>query len=257
MKISRLLFPLLVVAAMHAHASLVLPVDVVKQVDEADLIFIGTVVGTESVPVKDGSFAYTYVTFAVEETLKGSAAAPTLTLRVAGGQTGPYVVEITGAPKFQAGGRHLLFVQDNDRHPIPLMGGPQGKLDFVRDPDTQEEVLTDDAGRVLDGLREKNWTRTGFRIDPGGRVQRPERVAEVLSQEGVTVVLDEPSGDARATPAAKVVAELRSLIQSRSMAPEFRRRPPVRSASPAGVPATDPDRELVRPQAGAGRSEVQ
>lgn len=245
MKKSRLLLPLLLIAAVHAHASLVMPIDVVRQVDESDLIFIGTVVGTRAVPVKDGSFAYTYVTFAVEETLKGSAAGPMLTLRVAGGQAGRYMFEIVGAPKFETGGRHLLFVQDNDRNPIPLLGGPQGKLNIARDPVTQEEFLTDDAGRVLHGLREKNWVRNGFRVDRGGRLQPPERVAEVISQEGVQIVLDQPSLEAEAAPAARIIGELRALIQSRAFAPEFQRRPAVQSASPANVPATDPDRELV------------
>lgn len=249
MRKSRLLFALLLAAAVHVHASTVIPTDVATQVDRADLIFIGTVIGSESVPVRDGSFAYTYVTFDVEETLKGSTAGPVLTLRIAGGQAGRHLIEIAGAPKFERGGRHVLFVQDNDRHPIPLLGGPQGKLNLVRDPVTQEEIVTDDAGRVIDGLLGKNWVRNGLRIDRGGQLQRPERVAEVLSQEGLTVVLDQPDPAASAVPASQVLAGLRALIQSRAFAPEFRRGAAVQSASPANVPATDPDREAVRPVA--------
>jgi len=248
---SRLLLSLLLTAAVHVHASVVIPTDVVTQVDEADLIFIGTVIGTESVAVKDDSFAFTYVTFAVEETLKGAADGPTLTLRVAGGKipSQRVKVEISGGPQFTTGNRHLLFVKGNDRYAIPLSGGSQGKLNLVRHPVTQEEILTDSAGRVIDGLREKNWARSGLWIDRGGQLQRPERVAEVLSQEGVTIVLDQPNADAEATPASKVIAELRALIQSRAFSPELKRSAVVRSASPANVPATDPDRRPVRSQA--------
>ena len=248
---SRLLLSLLLTAAVHVHASTVIPTDVATQVDEADLIFIGTVIGTEAVPVKDGSFAFTYVTFAVEETLKGAADGPTLTLRVAGGKIASQrvKVEISGGPQFQTGGRHLLFVMGNDRYGIPLAGGPQGKLNLVRHPVTQEEILTDGAGRVIDGLSEKNWVRSELRIDRGGQLQRPERVAEVLSQEGVTIVLDQPNPDAEAAPASKAIAELRALIQSRAFAPGLKRSAAVRSASPANVPATDLDRAVVRPQA--------
>ena len=244
-----LLLPLLLAAAVHAGASVVIPIDVATQVDRADLIFIGTVLESESVPVRDGTFAYTYVTFHVEETLKGAADSPALTLRIAGGKARGIVTEIVGVPKFSVGGRHLLFVENNDRSPIPITGGSQGKLDLVRDPVTQEEVLADDAGRVIDGLRDLNWVRGGLRVDQGNRVQRPERVAEVISQEGVTVTLDQPDPDARPVPAAQVLSELRALIQSRAFGPEFKRTPAVQSASPSNVPATDPDRVKVRPAA--------
>lgn len=245
---SRLLLSLLLAAAVHARASTVIPVDVGKQVDEADLIFIGTVVGTENVPVKDGSYAFTYVTFNVEETLKGDIGGAPLTLRVAGGKIGNQTFSLGDVPEFETGGRHLLFVRGNDRSPVPFSGGPQGKLTFVRDPVTQEELLADEGRRVIDGLRDRNWVRNGLRIDLGGQVQRPERVAEVISQEGVTVTLDQPDPNARMVPASEVIAELRELIQSRTFAPEFKRAT-ARSASPANVPETDPARVVVRKEA--------
>jgi len=241
---SRVMLSLLLTAAVHVHASTVIPIDVAAQVDEADLIFIGTVVGTENVPVKDGSFAFTYVTFHIEEALKGSTSAAPLTLRVAGGKARGHVFAIGGAPEFEVGGRHLLFVKGNDRYAIPFSGGSQGRLNFMRDAVTQEDILVDEAGRVIDGLREKNWRHSALRVDRGGQLQRPERVAELVSQSGVTVVLDEPETDARTVPAAQVLAGLRALIQSRAFGPEFRRTT-VKSASPADVPATDPDRAAV------------
>lgn len=244
---SRLLLSLLLTAAVHLHASTVIPMDVAAQVDEADLIFIGTVVGTENVPVKDGTFAFTYVTFHIEETLKGSTDAAPLTLRVAGGKARGKVFSIGGGPEFETGGRHLLFVVGNDRYAIPFSGGSQGKLNFMRDPVTQEEVLVDESGRAIDGLREKNWLHSAVRLDRGGQLQRPERVAELVSQSGVTIVLEQPDADAQTVPASRVIAELRALIQSRAFAPEFQRTI-VKSASPANVPATDPDRAAVHAQ---------
>ncbi len=235
---SKLLSALLLVAAVHLRASTVIPVDVVAQVDEADLIFVGTVLETKSVPVKDGSFAYTYVTFAVDETLKGSASGASLTLRVAGGQAGQYVYEIAGGPAVQEGGRHLLFVRGNDRRGIPLSGGPQGKLNLVSHPVTQEEIVVDEAGRVLDGIRDGNWVRSGMRLDAHGALQQPQAVATVISQEGVEVTLDQPETGDEAAPASQVIAELRDLIQSRAFAPKFQRGAAVDSASPDTVPST-------------------
>lgn len=231
-----LLSVLLLFAAVHGQASIFMPVDVATQVDQADLIFIGTVVGEESVPVKDGTFAYTYVTFLVDETLKGAAGGPTLTLRLAGGGA----ISVGGVPRFRSGGRHLLFVQDNDRNPFPLVGGPQGKLDLIEHPETRELVVADAKGFLIGGLRGKEWSRGGLQIDRFGRLRRPERVAEVVSQEGVTVTLDQPRVDERIVPASRVLAALRALIQGRAFAPEFRRGAVVHSASPTNVPDTAP-----------------
>ncbi|HEX7150265.1 MAG TPA: hypothetical protein VF618_02170 [Thermoanaerobaculia bacterium] len=239
----RLLFPLLIVAAMKLQASSVIPIDVATQVDEADLIFIGTVTGTESVAVRDGSFAYTYVTFAVEETLKGAASGRTLTLRVAGGEAGGYVYSIGGGPVFTKGGRHLLFVLGNDRYGIPLSGGPQGKLDLVRHPRTNALIVVDALGRAIDGLHDHQWVRGGLALDEHGQVRRPQPVAAVLSQDRVTIELDgrdaAPEAVEHAAPAASVLAELRTLIQQRAFTPRFKRGPAVESASPANVPLTD------------------
>jgi hypothetical protein len=247
---SRLLLSLLLVAAVHAEALTVVPVDVPTQVDRAELIFVGTVVEVKSVPVKDGSTAYTYVTFAVEETLKGAASGPTLTLRFYGGQAGGYVYEIAGAPKFKEGGKHLLFVEANERYMIPLTGGPQGKLDLVAHPVTQEPIVVDGSGRAIDGLREKNWSRSGLQFDRLGQIRRQQAAARVVSEEGVKIELEgrEVASQAadNATPAPAVIAELRSLIHSRAFAPEFRRAPVVQSASPSNVPETNPHKQFRR-----------
>lgn len=242
----RLLLSLLLVAAVQAHALTVVPVDVATQVDRAELIFVGKVVEVRSVPVTDGSFAYTYVTFDVEETLKGAAAAPLLTLRFDGGEAGGFVYEIAGAPKFKAGGRHLLFVEGNDRYMMPLTGGPQGKLDLVAHPVTQEPIVVDGAGHAIGGLEEKNWSRSGLQLDRGGAIRRPQSAARVVSAEGVKVEIEEEVVKESAPAASEVLGELRALIQSRTFAPEFKRAAAVQSASPANVPDTSPDERFRR-----------
>lgn len=247
---SRLLLSLLLAATVHVHALTVTPIDVATQVDRAELIFVGTVLDVQSVPVKDGSYAYTYVTFDVEETLKGAANAPTLTLRFDGGATAEYVYEIPGAPTFTEGGRHVLFVERNERNMIPLTGGPQGKLNLVAHPVTQDLIAVDEAGRAIDGVREKIWSRSGLELDRFGAIRHKKPVARVVSQEGVTIELDArdvaPETVDTAAPATNVLAELRSLIQSRTFAPEFQRAPAVQSASPANVPESNRERQLHR-----------
>ena len=237
---SRLLLSLLLLAAVHVQASTFMPMNVASQVDQADLIFAGTVIGVESVPVKDRSFAFTYVTFQIDETLKGAADGPTITLRFAGGRANGMVYSVGGVPRFARDGRHVLFVRDNDRLALPLAGDARGKLDLVEHPVTREPMVVDPRGYVIGGIRDEEWSLSGLKVDAFGQLERPERVAEVVSQEGVTVTFDQPVVSDETVPASQVLDELRALIQSRAFAPAFRRASLVRSASPANVPGTDP-----------------
>ncbi len=237
---SRLFLSLLLLVAVHVQGATLMPIDVATQVDQADLIFSGTVIGVESVPVRDRSFAFTYVTFQVDETLKGAADGPFLTLRFGGGHADGMGYSVSGVPRFAPGGRHVLFVRGNDRLMLPLAGDARGKLDLVAHPVTREPMVVEHRGYVIDGLRDNEWSLSGLKIDALGQFERPERVAEVVAQEGVTVTFDQPVVSEETVPAARVLEELRALIQSRAFAPEFRRVAVVRSASPANVPATAP-----------------
>lgn len=237
------LLPLLLIAvllSLPAGGTTVLPVTLAEQIDRAELIFVGTVVGVESVPVKDRTFAFTYVTFDVQETLKGAAGARVLTLRFAGGEAAPWVYEIGHAPRFRAGGKHLLFVEGNEQLFVPLVGFHQGKYDFVADPVTQEPVLVDEGRRSIDGVRGASWSRGRVQIDRRGQVRLRQPAARVVSEEGVDVELLDADDAQESEPAsaAQVLGELRTLIRNRSFLSAFQRADAVQSASPANVPAT-------------------
>jgi hypothetical protein len=236
-----LLFSLLLLSALTAGATTIIPVDVATMVDSADLIFVGTVIGSESVPTADGSYAFTYVTFDVEQTLKGiSRAGKTITLRFAGGQVGTTVFEVSGAPQFKMGGQHLLFVEGNGRSGMPLVGWFQGKLDIVADPASRQPMLVDHARRAVDGIKDKGWFRGGLALDRNGLVKARRAVeATVVSQEGVQIELEQPQAADGAASVSGVLSELRTFIAARkSSSASFRNTQFVDSASPSDVPAT-------------------
>jgi hypothetical protein len=236
-----LLFSLLLLSALAAGATSVIPVDVATMVDRAELIFVGTVIGSESVPTADGSYAFTYVTFDVEQTLKGIArGGKTITLRFAGGQVGNTVFEVSGAPQFKMGGQHLLFVEGNGQSGMPLVGWHQGKLDIVADPVSRQPMLVDYARHAVDGIRNQGWFRGGLALDGNGLV-KARRAAEamVVSQEGVRIELEQPQAADRAASVPSVLSELRTFIAGRkASSPSFRDSQFVDSASPSDVPAT-------------------
>lgn len=236
-----LLFSLLIVAAVSAGASTIVPVDLATMADRAELIFIGNVTAVENVPVRDGSFAFTYVTFEVRNTFKGIArGGKTMTLRIGGGQSSTDVYEVSAAPAFEVGGKHLLFVEGNDRLIVPLVGWFQGKLDVLKDPVSGQQILVDHTGSAVDGITSRGWQRNGMKLNKDGSLKQPEGIgAKVLSQQGVRIELQEPKFSDRAEPATKVLAQLRAYVNSRAKSsPKFKKSQFVDSASKANVPAT-------------------
>jgi hypothetical protein len=237
-----LLFSLLVAMAVPAGATSMPPVDLGTLADRAELIFVGTVISTESVPTKQGDYAFTYVTFDIDQALKGiSRSGKTITLRFAGGQAGADLYEVHGAPKFAVGGKHLLFVRANDRSLVPLVGWFQGKLDIVPNPITQQPMLVDYAGHAVDGVGAGHWRKGGLKLDKNGALRQPRDVgASVVSENGVRVELPKPEQLVdRAEPVGKVLAELRAFINGRKgTSPKWKESQFVESASKSNVPDT-------------------
>ena len=236
---SRLLLPLLAVllVPLTAGATTVPQVDLATQIDRADLIFIGTVVSAEAVPTGDGNFAFTYVTFDVNETVKGTTRGRTVTLRVAGGDVGVNAFDVGGAPRFAAGGQHLLFVEGNDRLGVPLVGWFWGKLDVVADPASKRPILVDHTRRAINGIEGKDWKRGAVAVNEDGSARRPH--VAVVSEQGVKITLDDTSKQAVAEPAANALGQLKSMVAGRrATSREFRQPRTFESASKANVPSS-------------------
>ena len=83
-------------------------------VTQAELIFQGTVTDSRSVWEGEGGQRHieTYVTFQVEDSVKGQAGA-SYTIRMLGGTVGDETLEVTDTPKFKVGDREILFVEHN------------------------------------------------------------------------------------------------------------------------------------------------
>lgn len=235
-------FSLLLALVVPAGATTVRPVDLGSMVDRAELIFVGTVVGSESVPTGDGSYAFTYVTFDIEQTLKGaSRGGKLITLRFAGGEVGEHVFEVSGAPKFAQGGRHLLFVEGNERDGVPVIGWYQGKLDIVDHPLSRQPIVVDHSGRAIDGVKGNGWHRGGLKLGRDGAIAPPrDSGVSVVSEQGVRIVLEKPAKVVEdAAPLGNVLSDLRAFIATRKASSKaFRSTQFVESASKAKVPAS-------------------
>lgn len=128
--------------------------------DRANLIFKGEVVKVESrfaqpVPGQKRPAPYTFVTYKVEQTLKGELTENTMTLRFAGG---PYNHDeftlIDGVPLMDVGDRDVLFVKDNGEDPCPLVDCGSGRFREI------DGFIFNELGQSIE-LTETNEIRFG------------------------------------------------------------------------------------------------
>jgi hypothetical protein len=142
------------VFALHqAQATTVIPPSFDELVDHAQVIFQGTVTDTQSQWAGEGASRriVTYVTFKVDEAIKGEPGA-TYTLRMLGGTVDGQTMEVTDSPKFKVGDRDIVFVENNGSQFIPLVGIMHGRFRVQQDKVTGREVVVSNAGHAVRDL---------------------------------------------------------------------------------------------------------
>ena len=138
-----------------AHATTVIPPSFDELVGEAELIFEGTCTDVKSQWTGEGAQRHivTYVTFKVEETLKGTPGG-SYTIRMLGGTVDGTTMEVSDSPKFKMGDRDILFVQQNGRQFIPLVGIMHGRYRVQHDQATGRDVVLTNRGRALSDVKD-------------------------------------------------------------------------------------------------------
>lgn len=151
---SSLLIAATVLALHSTRATTVIPPSFDELVGEAELIFQGTCTDVKSEWVGEGAQRHivTYVTFTVEDTLKGTPG-DRYTIRMLGGTVDGTTMEISDSPKFKTGERDILFVQQNGKQFIPLVGIMHGRYRLQRDQTTGADVVLTNGGRALSDVR--------------------------------------------------------------------------------------------------------
>ena len=140
-------------ALQTAHATTVIPPSFDELVGQAQVIFEGTVTDTKSQWAGEGASRriVTYVTFKVDEAIKGDAGA-SYTLRMLGGTVDGQTMEVTDSPKFKVGDRDIVFVENNGSQFIPLVGIMHGRFRVQKDKATGREVVMSNAGHAVENV---------------------------------------------------------------------------------------------------------
>lgn len=152
MKIFRSFFlvSIFIAALNPARATTVIPPTFDRLVTEAETIFEGTVAATRSEWTGQGADRHivTYVTFKIEDAIKGALGAD-YTIRVFGGTVDGQTMEVTDAPRFKVGDRDILFVQNNGTQFIPLVGIMHGRFHVQPDSNGATEKIAKDNGATV------------------------------------------------------------------------------------------------------------
>lgn len=138
-----LLFPVLFSLGFTATATTVIPPNFDELVSRAQTIFEGEVTGLQSQWIGEGAEhrIVTYVTFKVDDVLKGDAGT-TYSMRMLGGTVEGRTMAVSDAPKFKVVDHDLLFVENNGSQFIPLVGIQHGRFRIQTDESGREILLT-------------------------------------------------------------------------------------------------------------------
>lgn len=122
-------------------------------VKQAELIFEGTVTDSHSVWEGEGGQRHieTYVTFQVEDSVKGQAGT-SYTIQMLGGTVGDETMEVTDTPHFKVGDREILFVEHNYDQFVPLVGISHGRFHVQKDEQTGRDVVVTNEGEAVRDL---------------------------------------------------------------------------------------------------------
>jgi len=173
MKIKYLLpLALIAISFTYITATTVIPPTFEQLVQQAELIFQGTVTDVRSVWEGEGAQRHinTYVTFQIGENMKGNAGS-SYTIRILGGTVGDETMEVTDTPKFKMGDRDILFVEHNNDQFVPLVGINNGRFHVQRDGQTGRDIIVNGEGEPVRDVtkfgREEESVSAAEAISPG------------------------------------------------------------------------------------------
>jgi hypothetical protein len=149
---TKYLLPLALIgfALVRITATTVIPPTFEQLVQQAELIFQGTVTDVKSIWEGEGAQRHidTYVTFQVADSVKGDAGS-SYTIRMLGGTVGDETMMVTDSPKFSVGDREILFVEHNFDQFVPLVGISHGRFHVQSDKETGRDIVVNAEGEPV------------------------------------------------------------------------------------------------------------
>lgn len=136
---------LLLVASLPAAASVVPYLGLEDLERGGQAIVLGEVTAVEPGMSDDGRIIVSRVTVRIERVLKGGPR-ERVTIEIPGGTLGGTTLVASGAPRFAAGERVVLFLEPQAAGRFGVTGWNQGRFTVRRDPRTGRDLVTQPGG---------------------------------------------------------------------------------------------------------------
>src|SRR5438445_629430 len=183
---ARYLLPLtlLAIGLVQVSPTIVVPPTFEQLVQQAELIFQGTVTDVRSVWEGEGAQRHidTYIRFRIDENVKGNATS-SYTLRVLGGTVGDETMEVTDSPKFKVGDREILFVEHNNEQFVPLVGINHGHFHVQRDEQTGRDIMMNGDGEPVRDLAQLGHSEEAATTDDAAEALTPDDLKSSIHQQ--------------------------------------------------------------------------
>ncbi|CAA0094064.1 Uncharacterised protein [Halioglobus japonicus] len=126
------------------YATSVLQVDMEQLLNDAAVIFEGEVIASEARWNDDNTYISTWVTFAVDDVIKGELPTDTIIQSFAGGTVGDTSLNVSGMVYPELGEKGIYFIEDPQRPQVnPIVGWSQGHFKVETDEYGTERMLTE------------------------------------------------------------------------------------------------------------------
>lgn len=141
------------------HATSVLQVDMGQLLDNAAVIFEGEVIASEAKWNTEKTYVSTWITFRVDDVLKGDLTSATIIQSFAGGTVGDATLAVSGMVYPQIGETGIYFIENPNRQQVnPIVGWSQGHFKVKKDKQGKERMLTESDAPIqgLDDVSPSN-----------------------------------------------------------------------------------------------------
>jgi len=137
-------------AFSSASATTILGMDIDKVAADAEFVFEGSVINSETRQDSNSGIISTYVTFLINDIIKGDYSGESVELKFMGGAFNGQIVQVSGMRIPEMAEQGIYFVESMSRDLInPLIGWSQGHFIIVDDNGTRR-ISTADNQPVLD-----------------------------------------------------------------------------------------------------------
>ena len=131
--------------ALTATATTIVKMDLAELTSAASVVARGRCLASEA--RMDGGYIWTFTTFEVTETLKGSTPRQ-ITVRLIGGKVGHMKSTVDGVPQFQRDEDVFLFLEPTREGDLSVTSWVQGTFRVRLDPQTGKESVTQDTASM-------------------------------------------------------------------------------------------------------------